>query len=142
MLRLETERGAMPVYRPILPRDRAVQEVARVKLDPRFGGADLEREAARRIDEARRAHETTSRTVQHPVVIVSFTKAQLLVHLLDARSDGGGRAEIEWRPGDRGDFARRNERAVDRRVCRRVERTDMIEDVPAPIAVQVPIAVL
>src|SRR5437899_11185705 len=98
MLRLETERGAMAVHPPTLPGNRAGQEVARVKLDPGFGGADLERAAARRIDEACRAHETTCRTVQDPVVIITFAKTQLVVRPPDARSYRRGYAEIERRP--------------------------------------------
>src|SRR2546427_299597 len=142
MLRLETERGAMAVYPPTLPRNRAVQEVARVELDPGLRCTDLERAAARRINDARRAHETTCRTVQDPVVIITFAKTQLLVRLVDASPNGIGRAKIEWRPGHQGDFACRNEGQVDRCVGRRVEREDVIEDVPLPVAVQVPVGVL
>src|SRR6266487_2739440 len=129
MLGLETEAGAVRVYPPALPRDRAVEEVARVELHPRLSRADIQRAPAARFYQPAGVRETRCLPVEHPVVIVATSIPQLRVVLRDARADRRWRAEIERRAGDCCDRAGRNERRVDGRECRRVERQYVVEDV-------------
>src|SRR6266540_924999 len=99
MLGLETEAGAVRVHPPALPRDRAVEEVARVELHPGLGRADIERAPAARLYQAGGVRKTRSAAaVEHPVVVVSPAKAQLHVVLRDARADPCRGAKIERRP--------------------------------------------
>src|SRR5439155_9359316 len=142
MLRLETQRGAMFVALSGLPRDAAVEKVAGVELDAGLCGAHVEVASGFWIDETRGVNETDAASIQHPIVIVPAAVAQLRVRLVNARADVRRDAEIEWRSPDRRDLARRNERRIDGRELRCIERQTMVENVDASRAVEVPVRVL
>src|SRR5216117_3632798 len=81
--------------------------------------------------------------VDHPIVVVAAPEPELLMLVVDARSNRSCSAKIERRSRHRGDLAGRNQRRVNRRKRRRVERQNVIEYVaPPPIAMQVPVRVL
>jgi len=48
--------------------------------------------------------------IEHPVMVVPFSEAELLIGGIDPRSDHGRRAKIERRAGDRGDRSRGDQR--------------------------------
>ena len=79
MLRFQTERGAMAVYAAALSGDRAIEEVPGIELDAGLRGADVERTAAARVDDAHCMRQTLPRVaaaIEHPVVIVASTVAE------------------------------------------------------------------
>src|SRR5207247_10254977 len=97
---------------PLLPPQRAIEKVAGVELESRLRRVNLHHAAARRLVHPRRqrqggalatgaaraARAAFVACVQNAAVIVPPPVAKLLVGLLDARSDGCRRAEVEGRP--------------------------------------------
>src|SRR5260370_7360284 len=142
MLRLEGEAGSPTIHMPAFPRDRAVEEVARIERQPGFRGADLERTPAGGLEDARRERQAGSRTIQYEIVVVARAVPELGVVLLDPRPERGRAAEVERRPRDRCDRAGRDERRVDRRETIRVDLELMPAAVPGRGAPHVALAVL
>src|SRR5438034_8743942 len=142
MLRLEAQARAPAVHVPGLARDRAVEEIARVELQPRLSRRDVERAPARRLLEARRMQEAVAIPIEDPVVIVAGREAQLLVAGIDARADRRGVPEIERRAVDGCEIARGDQRRAYRREPIGVDRQAVAEDVAVALAREVEVAVL
>ena len=53
MLRFEAEPVPLVVHLPVLAVDRAIQEIARIKLNPRFGRQHLQHAAAGWVESLR-----------------------------------------------------------------------------------------
>src|SRR5947207_542645 len=102
MLRLQTEAVALLIDTSLLARDRAVEKVARVELQSRLGGRDVEGATGRGIDHACGVLKAFTGTRQDEVVVVAEAVPELLVLFPDARADCRRLAEVEWRTGHRG----------------------------------------
>ena len=89
-----------------------------------------------------RAAWRSPRPVQHPVVIVSASTAQLHSVAVNARTDHGRRPEIEWRVFHRRDDPGGDERGVDRREAVAVYGEDVAENVAGAFAGEIEIGVL
>ena len=125
-----------------MPVDRAVEEVARVELDPRLGGEDLERAAALRLDDPGDLAQLARLAAQHEVVVVAAAALQLLVGRVDARADRCRLAEVERRAVDRLHLAGRDQRRVDRREAVGLELQLVAEDRALALAGQVEVGVV
>src|SRR6266576_6522763 len=148
MLGLETEARPLTVNAPALSFNSPIEKIAGIELQSRLCRASVEPAAARRILQPRRMHERPrppplprAIAVDHPIVVVAAPEPELLMLVVDARSNRGCPAKIERRSRHRGDLAGRNQRRINRRKRGRVERQNVIEYV-APIAMQVPVRVL
>src|SRR5258708_7985965 len=106
----------MPVNLPTLARNGAVQEISRVKLHAGLVGPDLHDAARSRLINFRRLGQFAPATVEHPVVVVSLALLELVIIVVNARSNGGQLAEIEWRAFHWRQFSPRNEAVIHPRV--------------------------
>src|SRR5690242_5063487 len=95
VLRLEAESEPVTVDHSTFPVDGTIEEVAGVELDTWLVRGDVERAAARRLDDARRMPLPRTCSIEHEVVIVPTRNLQLLVRLGDTRTDRGRLAEVE-----------------------------------------------
>src|SRR5207249_4014195 len=101
VLRLHGEAGAAPVDNALLPAQRAVQEVAGIKLQSRLGRGNLHHPAGyglvhmcgKRHVTLYAALAAPAAFVEHEVVIVAPTVAELLVVPVGAGANRRGRAE-------------------------------------------------
>ena len=141
VLRLQAERAAMLVNMAGFACDCAVEEIAGVELQPGLRRRDIERSAALRILELRGVTQPRV-AIQDPVMVVALAVLDLLVIRVDARADRGRLAEVERRAVDGCELAGRNQPCIHRRVAIGVERQDMSEDVAAPFAGKIEVAVL
>src|ERR1041385_8098838 len=113
MLRLETERAAMPVHLPALSFNSPIQEVAGVKLNPGLRRADVDGAPADGIHEPSGvAQNPRPGLIQDPVVVVAVPEAELLVRRVDPRAHRGRCAEVERRARDSSYLARRDQRGI------------------------------
>src|SRR4051812_10670134 len=93
--------------------DRAVEEIARVELDPGLRRRDFHCPAALRIGEARGELEASAFAIQHEVMVVALAERELRVLVIDARADCRSLAEIEGGALNGRELARRNQRVID-----------------------------
>ena len=107
MLRLEAEGEVLLIGLPALADDRPVQEVAGVELDAGLVRPDLQHAAALRILDPGRQGRRSAAASQDEVVVVAA------LDLGDPLADGVRRGEVEGRPGDRRDLARRDQFAAE-----------------------------
>src|SRR5262249_17520722 len=137
MLRFHAEAVAELVHPAALPFYRAIQEVARVKLQSRLRGKDFQHASRAWLCYAGHQSELAYGLIEYPVVIVSFAKFELLIILIDARPYSGGCAEIKRCAIHRAQFACRDQRAVHRRklICRHHDH--MFENVSIPCEVEI-----
>src|SRR6185437_7313724 len=111
MLGLETEARPVTVDAPALSFERPIEKVAGIKLHSRLCRADVEPAAAHGILEPRRMHQRVrSIPIDHPIVVVAAPKPELLVLVVDARSNRGCSPEIERRSRHAGDLTGWNQR--------------------------------
>lgn len=75
----------------------AVQEIARIQLEPRFRSPDLQQPSGLRIQDPCRLPERSPLTVQNEVMVIAFSKAELLVGLVDTRTYRRRRCKVERR---------------------------------------------
>ncbi len=129
MLRFHAKGGAMLVNPPVFARDRAVQKIARVKLQARFGRENFQDAAAFRFGHPRHQLQLADFLVDDPVVIVAASELELFVVLPDARPNGRRSAEIKRRIVYRPQFPRRNQRRVNRREAVGQNRDLVVENV-------------
>src|SRR5262245_37836358 len=99
MLGLQAEAGARAIDRAGLAA-RAVEEVARVELDRGLGGQHLEHPAADRLGYPRRAPQPAVGAFDLEAVVVAAGEPQLLIVVVDPRTDRGSLPEVERRAGD------------------------------------------
>src|SRR6059036_263299 len=102
MLGLEAEARPVTVDAPALSFNRPIEKVAGIELQSRLCRADVEPAAARWILEPRRVHERPPSppraiAVDHPIVVVAAPEPELLMLVVDARSNRGCSAKIERR---------------------------------------------
>src|SRR2546430_17566239 len=129
MLRLQTEAVALLIDPSLLARDRAIEKVARVELQSRLGGRDVERATGRGIDHARGVLKACTGTRQDEVVVVAEAVPELRMLFPDALADCRRLPEVEWRGGHRRELAGGNEPRVDRRIAIGIDLHQMIEDI-------------
>src|SRR5262245_15501847 len=141
VLGFEAQAGSMLVDAAAFAGDRTVQEVAGIKLKPRFGRGDVERSPTLWIDHSRRGLKPIASAIQHPVVVVSAPVLQLDVDRVYARTDRRRLLEIERRPLHRRELSGWNECGVNRCVSARVNSQLVIENVSA-IRGKIEVAVL
>src|SRR5947207_8187677 len=98
VLRLQAQPGPIAEDRA-LTRGFAVEEVSRIELQPRLGGAQLERAAAVRVEEQRGTCHRARCCLEYPVVVVAVPEAQLLIRRLVATPDRVRGAEVGGRAG-------------------------------------------
>src|SRR5690349_9658851 len=146
MLGLDREAGAAQVNGALLSRERAVEEVPGVELQPRLRRKDLYHPTTRGLVYSRGERGAPSLLgailVEHKVVIVPTTVAELLVLRVDAGADRGRGAEVERRSRHAPDLARGDQRGVDRREGIGIEREHVAEDIAVALPGQVEVAVL
>ncbi len=138
MLRLEAEGEVLLIGDAALADDGAVEEVARVELDPGLVRPDLHDPPALRLLDMSREGEHPASAPQHEVVVVAALDPA------DPLADRVGRGEVERRSGHGHDLARRDE------VGGRIHGGDrvgfdlehMAEDVAPALALEVPIGVV
>src|SRR5690349_19936669 len=82
VLRLQRQRPAMAVDLTAFAPDRAVEEVARVELNSRLVGVDVESAAAGRLDDSG-GMVARAAAVEHPIMVVTARDLELLVRLVD-----------------------------------------------------------
>src|SRR5881628_1197987 len=107
MLGLETEARPVSVDAPALSFNIPIEKVAGIELHSRLCRADVEPAAARWILEPRRMHERPpprAIAVDHPIVVVAAPEPELLMLVVDARSNRGCPAKIEGRSRHRSDL--------------------------------------
>src|SRR2546430_15675992 len=117
MLRLQTEAVALLIDPSLLARDRAIEKVARVELQSRLGGRDVERATGRGIDHARGVLEAFTGTRQDEVVVVAEAVPELRMLFPDALADCRRFAEVECSGGHRCVIAAGKDPRVDRRIA-------------------------
>src|ERR1700680_3356237 len=115
MLRLQTQRGPARIHRAAFSFDRPVQKIPGVKLNAGLGRPDLHHTTVRwLLYPSRETDLLRANPIDHPVVVVSFAKLQLLVVMLDPRPDRRRLAEIEWSARNRFQHSCRNQPAIHR----------------------------
>src|SRR5579863_1341235 len=119
MLRLEAEASAMRIRLAALPLCRSVQKVSAVKLYTRFRCKHFENASARRLKNfGGELQPTLCILLEHPVVVVTLPEFQLLVILIDARTDRRGLRKIKRRAPNRAQFSGRDQSRIYRRKLR------------------------
>src|SRR5437868_10511931 len=100
MLSLQAQCAATDVGRTALAFERAVQKVSRIELGSRLGSGDAKPAPARGLIDFGCVEELATWRVEHPVVVIAFAEADLLVIGIDAVADSGGLSEIQRGVGD------------------------------------------
>ena len=131
--------AVLPATRAV---QRAVEEVARVELDPRLVGLDRQQASAGRIEQLGCSVELTRLgrwVVEHEVVVIPTSEHELLVAVADALADRVERREIERRSEHRPDLSGRDQSAIDRGEVVGVDPQLVVVDRARPLARQVPV---
>lgn len=116
MLGLQAKAGSISETLAALSKDRAIQKIAAVELNARFGRQDLQYASAGGFENLRgQLRVVAIAAFQNPIVIVTASEFELFVFLLDARADGGELGEIERSTADRAQFSGRNDCGIDGR---------------------------
>src|SRR5437879_737558 len=89
-----------------------LEMVGAVKLHARLSGEHFEHAAALWFKDARGQAQFTHWLVDYKVLVVAAADLKLLIILVDACPEGGGRAEIEWGGLHGAQFSRRDLGAV------------------------------
>src|SRR6266508_2533857 len=142
VLGLQRQAVALPVHPAAGADQGAVQEVARVELDARLVGEDLQDPAASRVGQPRRQLQPGAAPVQHPVVVVAAADDELRVAVADARTDRGRPGEVQRRAGHRGDLAGGDQGRVDRGVVAGPQQQLVVVDVAGALTGEVPVGVV
>src|SRR5690349_14964758 len=87
VLRLQAETGPMLVNGATLAFVRRIQKITAIKLQARFSSQDFHEYARGRLVNRSDQLQVFSLPVEHPVMIVTSTKLQLLVVIPDPSSD-------------------------------------------------------
>src|SRR5262245_5935500 len=109
MLSLEAETISFAVDAAVFTRDRAVEKIARIELQPGFGRSHLQRSSGGWLVHFGRQRESGGGSGQDPVVVVATANRHLRVFAADARADPCRLSEIEWCFVDGCQFARGDE---------------------------------
>jgi hypothetical protein len=120
----------------------AVEEIAGIELQARFGGEHLQDTAAGGLSHAGQDGEVSDPLVKDPVVIVALSEAELFVVLLNARTNGSGLTEVKGRILDGRQLTRGDESAVDGSIALGRHHDDVIENVARTLAGEVKIGML
>src|SRR5512140_306747 len=122
MLRLQAETEALLVLLSPFANTCAIEEVARVKLNPRLCRVDIHYATAGFFVDGCRKREFVTLLIEDPVVIVSQPELQLLIRVVDPCTDRSWSSEIHRSPLHIPQFARRDERRIDWRKLVGVDR--------------------
>ena len=114
VLGFEADAVALLVDDSLLALDGTVQEVPGIDLDAGLVGIDEERDAGLRAVQHGSILFDVAGGIQHPVVVVAVSVADLFVIGEDILADGLYSLEIERRAGGRNNFSRGHVRVVDR----------------------------
>lgn len=95
MLGLQAECAATYVSGTALALQRSVEEVSCVELDARLGSGDAEHAPGRWFIDFGGLEKLAGWRVEHPVMIVAFAEADLLVVGVDVVADSRRLGEIE-----------------------------------------------
>ena len=125
---------------PALAFDRAVQEIAAVKLDSRLIGRDFQHAPAAWIVEFGGFRQFPALAVQHPVMVIAMTPVQLFIVRVNPRSNGGRFAKIKGRRFHRLQLTRRNQPGIHGREARCMDCELMVQNVA--LASQIEIGVI
>lgn len=131
---------AVVVNDAIFAGDLAVQEIAGVELQAGFGGGDFQDATGGGLGNASLEGHFSVRIVNDPVVVVATAEFELFVVLADAGADGRGGGEVKRGAFDGAQFAKGDERAVNRGEFVGVEVNRVVQDVA--FAGEVPVTVV
>jgi len=118
-----------------------IEEVPGIELDPRQVGQDLHHPPAARLVNLSRLRQLAA-AVEHPIVIVAMAFRELIVFVVNSRSNRRRLAEIKWRTLYRRQLPGRNESRVHGCVTAGVDLHLVLEDVPVSRARQIEIRVV
>ena len=135
---------------PLLSGERAGQVVPRVELHARLIGPDLHGEARPVGSDAGGGSHPPAGVAQDEIVVVSPGISGLRMTIprtgrgkgIHLRGDGPGFPEVEGRPGDRPDFPRGNQMAVDGRIGVGEQRDLVVQHRAGLVAGKVPVGVV
>src|SRR3954470_2887880 len=142
MLRLEAHTRMRREPAPVCAGDAAVEALTRINLHARLSRGEVEPPSADGIAHCRRPPQRSVCASNDEVVIEAVADPQLLVRLLQAWPDHCGRLEVERGPLYRREYARGNQRRVDRREGVGRQRQLVIEYVAARSSAEVEVRVL
>ena len=114
MLRLETKAVTLIVDFAILAGQRAIQEIAGVKLHAWFGSPDLHDPAGAGIVDSGPQSLCSHSSIEHKVVIVTLSELQLLIRFVDALANLSRAHKVEWRAAHAAQFTGRDGSGVGR----------------------------
>src|SRR3954463_5563095 len=94
MLRLEAECRSVFILCATLQSVLSSHKIASIKLDTRFLGFNIHHNA--RLITGHSCRVLHTRSPEYKVVVVAFSKFQLLTAVIDARADGSWLCKIKW----------------------------------------------
>src|SRR6266567_1920981 len=136
-LRFKAEGGAPSVCLTAFS-DASIKEVASIKLYARLIGYDFKHPSVRRIVNFRRY----GAVIEHKIVIVAVALLQLLVVVINARSDRGRFAEIEGCPLNLRQFAGRNRGFIGRSIAAGIDLQFVFENVAIPCTSEIEVGMI
>jgi hypothetical protein len=122
--------------------ESAVEEIAGVELNARFGRRYLHHAPGGRLRNPGREIQPTDRLVQNEVVVIAVAEQELLVLFTDPRSDGAWLTEIHRQAFDGTNLAGRDEALVDRCEMVGIDLYLVAKDVAAACPSQVEVGVV
>ena len=141
VLRFKAESRPQSILDAVPARECSIKEVAGIELNARLRCLDCHFAAALRISNDGGHTQRTGVAIEHPVVIVAAAELQLLVVVVNPRSDHFRLAKIKRRARHRGN-AGRNQVGVHRRVLVGIDLDLVVENRAIVIAIQVEIGVV
>src|SRR6185312_3750695 len=142
MLRFQAKAVTLFIDVPVLPGNRSVQKVARVKLHSRLGGQDLQHSSAGGFVHQGGASEAVVLAMDYPVVIIAASQHQLFVVLIDALADRSGLGEVHGSALDRSQLAGWDQGLVHGSKAVRIEQEMVPQNVAVALTRQVEIGML
>jgi hypothetical protein len=124
-LSLQAKAGPALVGDPIFSFCGTIQKVSRIELEARLICQHGHYTASQGIVQFRRPGNLASATPKDPIVVIPFSKCQLLIGNIDSCTNGCGRTEVKWRVLDACNQARRDKPAVN---GRRIDLQDFRKD--------------
>src|SRR6185436_14372022 len=107
MLRFHAKRRPLAISYAVFSMQGSIEKIASVELHARFGGEHFHHATRRWVANACSHFQAATSTVEHEIVVVAFSKLQLLVLVVDSGADGRGLAKIKRSPLHAFQFTRR-----------------------------------
>src|SRR5689334_10149773 len=142
VLRLETKAGTTRIRFAGLADDRGVKKVPGVELHARFGSPNFHFTPRRRFISDRGLSQRSHAPVNHPRMIVTVAKLELLVVVIDAFADRVCLAEVERRTGNVSDLTRRNRTRVGGNETIRAQHEIVFENVAVAFTCEIEIRMM